>query len=87
MNEGLITSRMPCSWHGKSIIVLDSVIIQEPYGVENVRPIEGTSGDRAIERVKRVVSFPSFLPFLSFLHSFIPYITSCLHFVLLEDGS
>lgn len=42
---------MPCRWHGKDIVVLDSVIISEPYAVENVKGNE----PNAAKRVKTVV--------------------------------
>jgi hypothetical protein len=43
---------MPCRWHEKQIVVLDSVIISEPYGSTDVKG----NDQNAVKRVKKVVS-------------------------------
>ncbi|GAA5831500.1 hypothetical protein JCM11251_004045 [Rhodosporidiobolus azoricus] len=44
---------MPVRWAGKSIVVMDEVMVDEPYGSENVRGAKGAA-DR-VERIKRVL--------------------------------
>lgn len=43
--------RLPCRWHEKQIVVLDSVMISEPYGLAEVKG----NDKKAVERVKHVV--------------------------------
>lgn len=50
---------LPVRWHGTSIVVMDEVMIAEPYGVDNVKG--GKDASQYIERVKKVVSRPGFL--------------------------
>lgn len=51
---------MPCRWHEKQIVVLEVVIIDEPYTPERVR-----SQDKpALNRVKKVVCTLHRLPLL-----------------------
>jgi hypothetical protein len=45
---------MPCRWHEKQIVVLENVIIDEPYTLDRVR----SSDKNALNRVKKVVSIP-----------------------------
>lgn len=49
---------MPCRWHEKQIVVLENVVIDDPYTVERVR----SQDKNALKRVKHVVriSFSSF---------------------------
>lgn len=49
---------MLCRWADKQIVVLDSVIINEPYGLNNVKG----NDQNAVQRVKKVVSCPFSLP-------------------------
>ncbi|BGP12926.1 hypothetical protein JCM10213_004345 [Rhodosporidiobolus nylandii] len=44
---------MPVRWAGKSIVVMDEVVVESPYGSENVKGGKG-SADR-VERIKRVL--------------------------------
>ncbi|GAA6035381.1 hypothetical protein JCM8097_008847 [Rhodosporidiobolus ruineniae] len=44
---------MPVRWAGKQIVVMDEVVVDEPYGSENVKGAKGAA-DR-VERIKRVV--------------------------------
>lgn len=44
-------NRMPCRWHEKQIVVLDSVMISEPYGQNDVK----SNDQNALKRVKKVV--------------------------------
>lgn len=44
-------TRMPCRWHEKQIVVLENVIIDDPYTVERVR----SQDKNALKRVKQVV--------------------------------
>jgi len=46
--------RMSCRWHEKQIVVLDSVMISEPYTLGDVRG----NDQHAVNRVKKVVSLP-----------------------------
>lgn len=43
--------RMKCRWHDKQIIVLNEVIIDEPYTVDRVR----SKNQNALIHVKKVV--------------------------------
>lgn len=45
---------LPVRWAGKSIVVLDEVVVEEPYAVANVKGAKG-SGER-VDRVKKIVS-------------------------------
>jgi len=46
-----LSRTMPCRWHEKQIVVLDSVMISEPYGLAEVK-----GNDRkAVDRVKQVL--------------------------------
>lgn len=45
---------LPVRWAGRSIVVMDEVIIGEPYGVADVKGGKGAGG--YVERVKKVVS-------------------------------
>jgi len=50
----LANNSMPCRWHEKQIVVLDSVMISEPYSLAEVK-----GNDRkAVDRVKQVVRSP-----------------------------
>jgi hypothetical protein len=49
---------MPCRWHDKQIVVLETVIIAEPYGNADVKG----NDQKAVKRVKQVVCTPSPLP-------------------------
>lgn len=46
-----LSRTMPCRWHEKQIVVLDSVIISEPYGSAEVKG----SDQNAVKRVKKVL--------------------------------
>jgi len=46
-----LSRTMPCRWHEKNIIVLDQVIITEPYSLENCR----SKDQNAMNRVKKVL--------------------------------
>ncbi|EPS37544.1 hypothetical protein H072_8754 [Dactylellina haptotyla CBS 200.50] len=48
-----LSKTMPCRWQGKHIIVLDTVIIQEPYTVEKCSSPQGN--ENALARVKKVL--------------------------------
>lgn len=52
---------LPVRWAGRSIVVMDEVIINEPYAVGDVKGGQGASG--YVERVKKVVSTLSALEF------------------------
>lgn len=59
---------MSCRWHEKQIVVLENVVIDDPYTVERVR----SQDKNALKRVKQVVCLPTPhsplpLPFLSLL--------------------
>ena len=45
--------RMPCRWHGKSIIVLDMIQIDDPYTPEACTAPKAQAN--ALARVKKVV--------------------------------
>lgn len=45
---------MPCRWHEKQIVVLENVVIDDPYTVERVR----SQDKNALKRVKQVVRTP-----------------------------
>ena len=49
-----LSRTMPCRWADKSIVVLETVMIGEPYGVDSVRG----NDQNAVKRVKKVVSRP-----------------------------
>lgn len=51
--------RMPCRWHEKSIVVLDHVIITEPYSIDNCK----SNDQKALSRVRKVVCLRLFLYF------------------------
>lgn len=57
---------MSCRWHEKQIVVLENVVIDDPYTVERVR----SQDKNALKRVKQVVCTPPPL-FLSRLLSFL----------------
>ncbi|BGP29033.1 hypothetical protein JCM10296v2_000769 [Rhodotorula toruloides] len=44
---------LPVRWAGKSIVVMDEVVVEEPYAVSNVKGAKG-SGER-VERVKKIL--------------------------------
>ncbi|BGP04960.1 Protein LSM12 [Rhodotorula toruloides] len=44
---------LPVRWAGKSIVVMDEVVVEEPYAVGNVKGAKG-SGER-VERVKKIL--------------------------------
>jgi hypothetical protein len=46
-----LSRTMPCRWHEKQIVVLDSVIISEPYGSTDVKG----NDQNAVKRVKKVL--------------------------------
>lgn len=48
-------NRMPCRWHEKQIVVLENVLIDEPYTPDRVR----SQDKNALSRVKKVVRSPS----------------------------
>lgn len=48
---------MPCRWHEKQIVVLENVIIDDPYTVERAR----SQDMNALKRVKQVVCPPPLL--------------------------
>lgn len=46
-----------CKWSGKSFIVNSTALVEPPYGVENVKAVEGVKGaEKNVQYVKRVVS-------------------------------
>lgn len=45
---------MSCRWHEKQIVVLENVVIDDPYTVERVR----SQDKNALKRVKQVVCTP-----------------------------
>lgn len=47
---------MPCRWHEKQIVVLENVIIDEPYTPERVK----SQDKNALNRVKKVVCLRCF---------------------------
>lgn len=49
---------LPVRWAGESIVVLDEVVVEKPYGVGNVRGAKG-SGER-VERVRKMVRVQCF---------------------------
>lgn len=53
--------RMQCRWHDKQIVVLDSVVITEPYTLADVKG----NDLNAVKRVKKVVRSPSISILLS----------------------
>jgi hypothetical protein len=54
VNNGLISySRLPVRWQNKSIVVLDSVLIEPPYGVEDCKA--PAKHAKQLERVKELV--------------------------------
>lgn len=46
-------SRLPVRWHNKSIFVLDSVLIEPPYGVEDCKA--PAKNAKQLERVRELV--------------------------------
>lgn len=52
---------MPCHWHEKQIVVLENVLIDDPYTVDRVR----SQDKNALKRVKQVVCTPPLPPPLS----------------------
>jgi hypothetical protein len=56
---------MPCRWHDKQIVVLETVIIAEPYGNADVKG----NDQKAVKRVKQVVCTPFLLPPRGFANS------------------
>eukprot|EP00878_Enallax_costatus_P003780 GHUV01003996.1.p1 GENE.GHUV01003996.1~~GHUV01003996.1.p1 ORF type:complete len:180 (+),score=44.74 GHUV01003996.1:322-861(+) len=44
---------MPCTWHGRSICVMEAVEIEPPYLVESIRSIAGENN--VFERVRKVL--------------------------------
>lgn len=48
----VLCKTMPCTWQGRSIVVMDSVVVEPPYLVENVT---STGEKYALERVKKVL--------------------------------
>lgn len=49
-----LSKTLPVRWAGDSIVVMDEVLINSPYGVENVKGGKGAA--ERVERVKKVVS-------------------------------
>ncbi|GAA6005566.1 hypothetical protein JCM10207_005252 [Rhodosporidiobolus poonsookiae] len=49
-----LAKTLPVRWHGKQIVVMDEILIDEPYGVENVKAGKGAQ-DR-LERIRRVLT-------------------------------
>lgn len=51
-----------CKWSGKSFIVNGTALVEPPYGVDNVKAVEGVKGaEKNVQYVKRVVSLGSCL--------------------------
>jgi hypothetical protein len=48
-----MSCRLPVRWNDKSIVVLDNVIIEPPYGVEDCKA--PTKHGKQLERVKDLV--------------------------------
>eukprot|EP01117_Protostelium_nocturnum_P005609 TRINITY_DN2022_c2_g1_i4.p1 TRINITY_DN2022_c2_g1~~TRINITY_DN2022_c2_g1_i4.p1 ORF type:complete len:179 (-),score=26.09 TRINITY_DN2022_c2_g1_i4:273-809(-) len=46
-----LSKTLPCRWHTDTIVVLDEVLIKNPYGVENCQG----SNSYMLERVKKVL--------------------------------
>lgn len=46
---------MPCAWHGKSIMVMDAVLVHPPYSTDSCEATPDHTG--ALERVKKVLQF------------------------------
>lgn len=76
---------MQCRWHDKQIVVLDSVVITDPYTLADVKG----SDPNAVKRVKKVVRslvpvfiLPSlslrfcFVALFSLLHPVAPFLVS-----------
>lgn len=55
MDHLLGNYRMPCRWQGKQIVVLDTIIIQEPYTPEKCTAPNNNAN--ALTRVKKVVCY------------------------------
>lgn len=52
----VLVRTVPCTWNGKSICVMDSVMIEPPYLIENVSRISGhPAADSTFDRVKQVL--------------------------------
>lgn len=49
-----LSKTLPVRWAGDSIVVMDEVLINSPYGIENVKGGKGAA--ERVERVKKVVS-------------------------------
>ena len=49
-----LSKTMPCVWSGKSIVVMDSVVIEPPYTPDSVSPLSGDTA--ALERLKKVLT-------------------------------
>ncbi|KAJ1896016.1 hypothetical protein LPJ66_004241 [Kickxella alabastrina] len=48
-----LSRTLPCRWSQNKIVVLDEVVIESPYGVENCREL--ASGSFSLQRVKKVL--------------------------------
>lgn len=49
-----LSKTLPCRWRGKSIVVLEEVEIEEPYGLENCNSLN-LSDSSVVRRVKKVL--------------------------------
>lgn len=49
----LTSSRLPTRWHANDIIVNDNVIIQPPYGVENLKA--NKADQNSLQHVRKVL--------------------------------
>eukprot|EP00053_Salpingoeca_punica_P005070 m.52495 g.52495 ORF g.52495 m.52495 type:complete len:177 (-) comp13077_c0_seq1:205-735(-) len=49
-----LSKTMNCQWKNKDIVVMDAVLIREPYSTENCTTLPGVS-DETLHRVRKVV--------------------------------
>lgn len=52
-----LSRTMQCRWQGKAIVVVDAMVsIEEPYVAESCKSLPGGQGERALGRIRKMVS-------------------------------